>query len=182
MTERTTETIEIGKGVKYAKVSDRSMEFHKDNEQCAVETTCEFKDNFALFCAKVTTKKGTFTGHSLGKTGQQKAFEKLETIAVGRALAFAGYLASGAIATYEEMADIVTAAQLNSLKLKFSKVRADELKGLDKPQKLSRFQEWCAGVTGEHADFDEPQSWEQAWFKLCWRDLVGPDSDVPFEE
>ncbi len=182
MTERTTETIEIGKGINYAKVSDRSMEFHKDNEQCAIETTVEFKDNFALFCAKVTTKKGTFTGHSLGKTGQQKAFEKLETIAVGRALAFAGYLASGAIATYEEMADVVTLAQLNSLKLKFNKLRADELKGMDRPTKLTQFNEWCRSVVGEDADFNEPQSWEQAWFKLCWRDLVGPDADVLFEE
>jgi hypothetical protein len=34
----------------------------------------------------------------------EKSFEKLETIAVGRALAFAGYLADGEIASMEEMA------------------------------------------------------------------------------
>jgi hypothetical protein len=39
----------------------------------------------------------------MGKVSGEKALEKLESIAVGRALAFAGYLASGEIATAEEM-------------------------------------------------------------------------------
>jgi len=105
VTERKTETIMIGGGVEYAKVASRCTEFHKDNIKCDIETTCEFKEGFVLFSAKVTTKKGTFTGHSMDKvTGRQKQFEKQETIAVGRALAFAGYLATGEIACAEEMA------------------------------------------------------------------------------
>jgi hypothetical protein len=43
------------------------------------------------------------TGHSYGKTTDEKAFEKLETVAVGRALALLGYLNNGDIATSEEM-------------------------------------------------------------------------------
>ncbi len=182
MSERKTETIEIGKGTHYAKVAARLSEMHQDHEQCSVETSCEFKENYALFTAKVTTMKGTFTGHSLGKTGQQKAFEKLESIAVGRALAFAGYLASGEIATYEEMTDVVTAAQLASLKLKYAKVNADALEGLDRPAKLQRFSAWCLSIIGEQADYSLPESWEPAWLKQCWRELIGPDVDVPFEE
>ena len=182
MTDRKTETIEIGKGVRYAKVAARSTEFHKDNEECSVETTCEFKEGYALFCAKVTTKKGAFTGHSLGKTGQQKAFEKLETIAVGRALAFAGYLASGDIATHEEMVDIVTDNQLLSLKLKFATINADALAGLDRPAKLQRFGEWCKSIIGEMADYGDSGAWEPAWYRQCWRKLIGSDADVPFEE
>jgi hypothetical protein len=182
MSDRRTETIEIGKGVHYAKVAARSAEFHKDNELCSIETTCEFKEGFVLFTAKVTTKKGTFTGHSMDKvSGRQKQFEKQETIAVGRALAFAGYLASGDIACAEEMADVVTAAQLNSLKLKFAKLNADALAGLDQPHKLERFCAWCLSVVGEQVDYNDPQSWETDWFRQCWRELIGPDADVPFE-
>ena len=182
MNERKIETIEIGKGVHYAKVATRSAEFHKDNEKCSIETTCEFKEGFVLFSAKVTTKKGVFTGHSMDKVqGRQKQFEKQETIAVGRALAFAGYLASGDIACAEEMADVVTAAQLNSLKLKFAKENADSLSGLDRPQKLARFNAWCKSVVGEDVDYDDAGMWEPEWFRQCWRELIGPDSDVPFE-
>ena len=108
MAERTTETIDIGKGIRYAKVAARSAVFHTDNQQCSIETSCEFKEGFAMFAATVTTKKGTFTGHSMDKVaGRQKQFEKLETIAVGRALAFAGYLSSGEIACAEEMEQFV---------------------------------------------------------------------------
>jgi hypothetical protein len=181
MTERKTTTIDIGRGVKYARVADRVLEFHKDHEKSDVETTVVFHGDNALFTAKVTTSKGTFTGHSLGKTAQQKAFEKLETIAIGRALAFAGYLASGEIASYEEMADVVTANQLNSLKLKFAKVHADSLAGLNRVAKLERCASWRKGVVGEAADFSDPGAWEPAWFRMCWQELIGSD-DVPFEE
>lgn len=182
MTDRKVETIELGKGVNYAKVAARSAEFHRDNETCSIETSCKFKDGFVLFTAKVTTKKGTFTGHSMEKVqGRQKQFEKQETIAVGRALAFAGYLATGQIATFEEMADIVTAAQLNSLKLKFAKENTDSLSGLDRPKKLERFSSWCKAVVGEEIDYDDPGMWEQEWYRQCWRELAGPDADVQFE-
>ena len=104
MNERKTETIDLGRGVQYAKVADRSVQFHLDNELCEVKTSVRFSEGHVLFKARVRTKKGTFTGHSLGKLGgKEKAFEKLETIAVGRALAFAGYLADGHIACAEEM-------------------------------------------------------------------------------
>lgn len=183
MSERKTETIEIGKGVKYAKVATRVAEFHKDHEKCDVDTSCEFKEGYVLFRAVITTDKGTFSGHSMAKVGgQQKQFEKQETIAVGRALAMAGYLASGDIATYEEMSDLVTMAQLNSLKLKFAAVNADALDGLDRPAKLERFSEWCKSLLGEEADYSDASHWDAEWYQQCWRELIGPDSDVPFEE
>lgn len=182
MSDRKTETIEIGKGLHYAKVATRLTEFHKDHEKCSVETTCEFKDGYALFSAKVTTRKGTFTGHSMDKiAGKQKQFEKQESIAVGRALAFAGYLASGDIATYEEMADVVTTSQLNSLKLKFAKVNADSMAGLDRVQKGERFASWCKGIVGENVNYSDAGVWETAWFRLCWQELIGMDADIPFD-
>lgn len=182
MNERKTETISIGKGIQYAKVAARLAEFHKDNEKCDIETTCEFKDGFALFSAKVRTNKGVFTGHSLGKaSAQQKQFEKQETIAVGRALAFGGYLADGEIACAEEMADVVTTSQFNSLKIKFSKVQAAELEGLDKANQAQLFNAWCRETIGEDINYNDPSVWCREWYDACWKELVGTDSDVPFE-
>ena len=181
MDERKTDTIDLGKGIAYAKVSSRSAEFHRDNDECSVETSCEFKDGYVLFSAKVTTKKGTFTGHSMDKIGsRQKQFEKQETIAVGRALAFAGYLASGDIACAEEMADVVTTSQLNSLKIKFNKVNAAELEGRDRAAKQQRFNAWALEVNGEQVDYLDPASWCREWYETCWKTLIGTEG-VPFD-
>ena len=180
--ERKVETIDIGKGLQYAKVAARSAEFHRDNEKCSIETTCEFKEGFVLFCARVTTSKGTFTGHSMDKVGgRQKQFEKQETIAVGRALAFAGYLATGEIACAEEMEDVVTEMQLNSLKGKYATVHARELQGLERPAKQAAFNSWCLSLIGEEVDYIDRQSWCREWYDAAWKDLIGTTSDVPFE-
>jgi hypothetical protein len=100
---RRTKTTTIGGGVEYAKVADRLLEFHEDVSECSIETTVEFKEGWVLAGAKVSSPRGVFTGHSLGEAKGKKALEKMETIAVGRALAFAGYAASGDIASFEEM-------------------------------------------------------------------------------
>lgn len=104
-------TIKIKQGsteINYAKVSARVAEFLKGNIKATIKTDFEFKDGWAIFKATVYPDSQDqvrfFNGTSLGKIGALKAFEKLETIAVGRALAFAGYLSDGEIASNEEMA------------------------------------------------------------------------------
>ena len=183
MSERKAETIDIGKGIQYAKVAARSVEFHKDNEKCSIETTCEFKEGYVLFSAKVTTSKGTFTGHSMDKVGsRQKQFEKQETIAVGRALAFAGYLATGDIACAEEMEDVITQMQLDSLKIKYATVNEAKLQGLEYPAKQDEFRSWCKSIIGEEVDYLDRLAWCREWYDSCWKNLIGTTSDVPFEE
>lgn len=95
------------KGREYAPVSERVAQLHKDNEFCSIVTEPEFKEGLCIFKATITTglgeEKRTFTGHAFGKIGAEKAFEKLESVAVGRALAMAGYLAGGEIASYDEI-------------------------------------------------------------------------------
>lgn len=91
------------KGKDYSPVSARVEQFHKDHEDGTIVTKQEFKEGYVIFRAIVRFKDRTFTGHAFGKVGQEKAFEKLETTAVGRALAFAGYLAGGEIASYDEI-------------------------------------------------------------------------------
>ncbi len=105
----TTVQIKTKQGmVDYAKVAARLAEMHADTRQASVESSVEIitgNNVWALCKAKVTTPRGVFNGHSITKIDDFKALEKAETIAVGRALAFAGYLASGEIASFEEMAD-----------------------------------------------------------------------------
>lgn len=102
------ETIDL-RGKDYAPVSERIKKLHSTYDDVSIETGYEFQEGWAICKAKVTisnTKKnGAYTGHSMDKiTGEEdKAFEKLETVAVGRALANAGFLASGEIASAEEM-------------------------------------------------------------------------------
>lgn len=98
-------------GKNYAPVSARVEQFHKDHADSSITTETIFSEGHVIVKATITfaqvgdevTNTRTFNGHSYGKLGGIKAFEKLETTAVGRALAFAGYLAGGEIASYDEM-------------------------------------------------------------------------------
>lgn len=182
MNNRKVETVDIGRGVQYAKVAARSAEFHKDNDVCSIETSCEFKEGFVMFRATVHTKKGTFTGHSMDKIGgRQKQFEKQETIAVGRALAFAGYLSSGDIACAEEMVDVISDIQLTSLKKKYFDENEAELKKLDRPGRQQAFNAWARDLIGEDRDFNDKLSWCDEWYQEAWKSLQGVSADVPFE-
>lgn len=103
-------TINIGSGtraIEYAKVSARIAELHKSHKNAAIKTEYDFRDGWVIFKATLVldakNEVRVFTGTSLGKANGIKAFEKLETIAVGRALAFAGFLSDGEIASSEEM-------------------------------------------------------------------------------
>jgi hypothetical protein len=99
-------------GVDYAKVPDRLKQFREEHPKASIETKPTFNEDGSLFfSAKIVSDKsdesspeatGTayYNKTELNKT---KAFEKLETISVGRALALLGYLNSGEVATTEEM-------------------------------------------------------------------------------
>lgn len=119
------------KGKEYAPVKERVKAFHEDCKNGSIQTNwftafegeantlISFK---ATVTPDVTNEDRIFTGHALGKVQNEKAFEKLETIAVGRALANAGYLADGDVASADEMeryieqggdVDIQTLPELN---------------------------------------------------------------------
>lgn len=96
-------------GKEYATVPQRLLEFRKTNPRASITTQPTFgEDGFVTFTAKILKDKAKddsaeATGHSYGKLTGDKAFEKLETIATGRALALLGYLNNGQIASSEEM-------------------------------------------------------------------------------
>ena len=107
------------KGNKYAKVADRLVAFREANPRSKISTECIVDGNVTTFRAYVWKDKTEFM--ELLKTGADreaallsadaegsarsdekktgdKAFEKLETVAGGRALALLGYARSGEIA------------------------------------------------------------------------------------
>lgn len=102
------QTIDL-KGKAYATVPTRIKEFRQDCPNGEIKTSPEVReDGQIIFSAYILKDKSnqnsaSATGHAIGPNKGDKAFEKLETIAIGRALAILGYMASGEIASSEEM-------------------------------------------------------------------------------
>jgi hypothetical protein len=96
-------------GRDYAQVAERIKEFRSDCPNGLIETSYTFlEDKQIVFKTRVLKDKANSnsaeaTGTALGSLKKEKDFEKLETISVGRALALLGYMASGEVASSEEM-------------------------------------------------------------------------------
>ena len=103
------QTLEID----YARVPTRIKAFRETNPRAKITTIPTINEGSILFMAEIITDlkdehSARATGHSFGllkNNSGDKAFEKLETIAVGRALAMLGYLNDGQVATTEETQD-----------------------------------------------------------------------------
>ena len=108
-------------GGEYAKVNSRMLEFRSENPRGKIDTNFEYIEltdkTYIQFKATIVKDKSDdtsaeATGHArLLNDDKQKTFEKCETIAVGRALAFLGYGADGEIASSEEMEEFMAAKQ-----------------------------------------------------------------------
>lgn len=116
-------TTKISGGKEYAKVADRLKIFWEQNPNGKIATVREnLQDNKIRFVARVWRNKeevlelakagisleiinetASSTGSADAVKKGDKENEKLETVAVGRALANLGYLASGEVASREEM-------------------------------------------------------------------------------
>lgn len=121
------------KGNNYAKVAERLRLFRQDHPDGKTESAYDMdvdgtavfnvwiwknkKELLELMKAGVTDKEvlrssADANGMAKGSIGNKdKDFEKLETVATGRGLAFLGYLASGEIASSEEMEEFLKAKQ-----------------------------------------------------------------------
>lgn len=99
--------------IEYAKVNDRLLEFRTDCPKGSIVTSFQLVTDRIIFKAHIVKDRGDVTsaeatGHATGKDdGSEKVFEKLETIATGRALALLGYGAKGEIASSEEMEEFL---------------------------------------------------------------------------
>lgn len=110
------------KGNDYARVPERIKLFREDNPNGKIVTKHQLTDKGeTIFNAYVWKDKkdvhysdGQVVLDSADSTGTakntvkgDKDFEKLETISIGRALAILGYLASGEVASSEEMEEYI---------------------------------------------------------------------------
>ena len=106
-------------GKSYIQVSERVLEFNKLYPNGSIQTEPTFKDNTVYFKAVIypdTTKSERFfNGHSFGELGKEKALEKLETVAVGRALAFMGIGIVEGIASADEMHQFIKKVDINKI-------------------------------------------------------------------
>lgn len=98
--------------IEFSKVVDRLNIFRSENPNGLVETTPTINGDQIIFKTRILKDKSNefsaeATGHAMAmiKPDEEKQFEKLETISVGRALALLGYAAGGEIASSDEMDD-----------------------------------------------------------------------------
>ncbi len=126
---KTIETINL-QGKQYAPVKWRLQAFKIDFPKSKIVTSYEFKDGFAIFSATLYPKFDEVhtmgNWHAFGKLDKQKAFEKLETIAIGRALWIAGYSSDWEIASFDEMQEYLNSNSIIE-KLPFKKQQFKEL-------------------------------------------------------
>jgi hypothetical protein len=96
----------------YALVPDRLKQFRQENPRASIETqdtinpdgSITFRATIVKDQADEYSAKGQGSArYTEAELKRPKAFEKLETISIGRALANIGYLNDGRIATTEEM-------------------------------------------------------------------------------
>lgn len=98
-------------GGDYATVPTRLKAFRETHPKASVETEPTIQpDGQIMFKATIVAdgsdpESPRATGHSYGPNKGQKAFERLETVSVGRALSLLGYLNNGEVASTEELED-----------------------------------------------------------------------------
>jgi hypothetical protein len=130
------ETIDL-KGKAYATVPTRVKEFRQDCPNGLIEPKPTFlADGQVMFSVRILKDKanpnsGESTGHAIAVMKGDKSFEKLETIATGRALALLGYMASGEIASSDEMEEFLGYKEMEKAKkIAELKSQVDEIKDL----------------------------------------------------
>lgn len=136
-------------GNDYATVPVRLKEFRQKHPRAGLTSTPTFGEDGSLtFKVEIIADRSdeysaTATGHAhytAKEMANRKAFEKLETVATGRALSMLGYLNNGQVASTEEMlefesyklekyeSEIAGATSVEDLMAVFQKMNAEEKK------------------------------------------------------
>jgi hypothetical protein len=97
------------KGKQYVMVHDRLVFFNETFLNGSIITDIHYKDDGSYAWVTATVRPDVvnverkFIAHSSGPVDEEKALEKLETVAVGRALAYMGIGIIESIASADEM-------------------------------------------------------------------------------
>jgi hypothetical protein len=144
---RKSDTIKL-QGKEYAQVAERVKKFREDFPNSKIITKNVFTETGGTeFNTYVWRDRKDYisgdldsadsTGTARGATDKEKDFEKLETISVGRALALLGYLASGEIASFEEMENYYAEKESQRLAYIHEQIELfDDAKTLDELKEL----------------------------------------------
>ena len=172
---KKTKTIKISGNIDYSKVTERILEFRQANPRGDIQTVPTIlEDGQVMFKAIVTKDKkdessASATGHSLGVNKGVKAFEKLETIAVGRALAMLGYASDGEIASDEEMEEF-EAYQANK-KAEFEAYIKETLDSIDETKTVDDLQDLFINLTPEVRQNESIQKAKLAKYKQLLKEI-----------
>jgi hypothetical protein len=173
-----TPTIDL-KGKSYATVPARIKEFREACPHGSIETKPTMLEGGAIMFSTTIIKDLSYefsaraTGTSMGKGTGEKAFEKLETISVGRALALLGYMASGDIASSEEM------EEFNA----FKQEKKDEvISNLKSANSLDQLKEIFMGLGNFMSDVDVIKTKDEMKVKLTPKKVKVEEGEVAFAE
>ncbi len=157
----------------YTPVHERIKKFRKDYPEGKIATEIyKWEDDMGVFRASVSDEEGNVLGWGTGHATREddkfvgeKFYEKGETVAVGRALAFAGYGIDEGIASREEVQTATKTKERpnpkNNSKLEIEDIRneLDKKKSLDwyddessEPQAKRFAQWWDENVDGGDED------------------------------
>lgn len=156
---RKAQTTKVGTA-DYAKVAERLKLFREDNPHGKQESAYEVdvdgslvftvwlwknkEDLLGLMKAGITDKdalrsSADANGNAKGIIGgKEKDFEKLESIALGRALANLGYLASGEIASFEEIEEFNRYKKEQELAITDTIERMKDAKTIEEVRKIGK--------------------------------------------
>lgn len=134
----TVKTTKIQGGAEYARVADRIKIFWEENPRGKITTTPKIEGEYIIFTTEIVIDQANefskkATGSAMEKIGGKvKTFEKTESVSVGRALALIGYLASGEIASSEEMEEFLGYKETERLnKIEILKGQVDDIKTVE---------------------------------------------------
>lgn len=139
--------------INHAKVKDRLKAFWEENPRGKIETTptianggmTMFKTSILRDKADVNSREAT--AHSLGNITDEKSFEKLETISVGRCLALLGYATDGEVASSEEMEEFENYQQTQKEVMLFE--MAEKVREINTMPELAEFYKTNKGIGKE---------------------------------
>lgn len=172
---KKTKTIKISGNIDYSKVTQRILEFRQANPHGDIKTEPTIlEDGQVMFKATIIRDKSdensaSATGHSLGLNKGVKTFEKLETIAVGRALAMLGYTSDGEIASAEEMEEF-EAYQQNK-KAEFDAYIKETLDSIDETKTVDDLQDLFINLTPEIRQNESIQKAKLAKYKQLLKEI-----------
>ncbi len=118
---KTTRINMKGRTIDYPLVKDRVQYFLEEYPNGYIDTDVKFFEEksialckaVVMFHKKEASLSQRFTGHAMGPVNAEKSLEKLETVAVGRALAFAGIGIIESISSADEI-NLYKSRQTNS--------------------------------------------------------------------